>query len=421
MNVWILQTGEPLHCDLDDSRPMRAINLANALVDLGHHVTLWSSCFYHQKKCHRSLKRKIINISPLLEIRLIPSPGYKRNIGLDRLWDHAVLAYNLKNWLSENQSPPDVAFIGYPPIEVAAIMTKWLSARNVPSLLDVKDQWPDIFINAFPKKLKRIGSILLYPYFFLAKNTMRSTNGIVTMAQGFLEWTNAFAERSVTQYDIISPLTPPPVHLSKIDLQQAKLWWETKGINTQTDESIFRIIFIGTLSSAFDFSTIADAAKILLKTNNNIQFIICGDGPKKTEIENLMKGIPNIYFPGWIDSNKIKVLASYSNVFIAPYRNTDDFIRSIPNKILDALSLGLPIITPLSGEVEILIKKNELGLYYTDAQSLADSINTLYQDKKLIKQMSANSAETFKNQFSFEKVYSTLACHLEKIALLNTH
>ena len=50
MNIWIFQSGEPLHSDNDNSRPMRAMNLANTLVIKGHNVVIWSSAFYHQKK-----------------------------------------------------------------------------------------------------------------------------------------------------------------------------------------------------------------------------------------------------------------------------------------------------------------------------------------------------------------------------------
>jgi hypothetical protein len=47
--VWVFQTGEPLHIDGNNARPMRAMNLSNALVQSGHRVVLWSSAFYHQE------------------------------------------------------------------------------------------------------------------------------------------------------------------------------------------------------------------------------------------------------------------------------------------------------------------------------------------------------------------------------------
>ena len=126
LTVWILQTGEPLHSDDGSPRPMRAMNLANALVEKGHKVVLWSSGFYHQEKRHRSRSFEKIRINDKLEIRLIPSPGYKRNVSITRLVDHFVLALNLKKQLDLQKVLPDVAFVGYPPIESAFVMTRWL-------------------------------------------------------------------------------------------------------------------------------------------------------------------------------------------------------------------------------------------------------------------------------------------------------
>ena len=43
MKVWILQTGEPLHCDEGSPRPMRAINLSNKTGDF---VLLYEKKYY---------------------------------------------------------------------------------------------------------------------------------------------------------------------------------------------------------------------------------------------------------------------------------------------------------------------------------------------------------------------------------------
>lgn len=419
MKVWILQTGEPLHCDNDNARPMRAMNLANALVNAGHHVTLWSSAFYHQKKQHRTKEFKKIIINEQLEILLLPSPGYEKNIGLARLWDHLILAINLKKQLKDQTLLPDVAFIGYPPIETAFVLSNYLAKKKIPTILDIKDQWPTIFVDALPKKARFIGSILFYPYFFMAKKTMKESSGISTMAQGFLEWATEFSKRKMNPFDIISPLTAASDGYSHEQLQQAHQWWHEKKSLNISDSSIFRIIFIGTLSPAFDFQTIAEAAKQLLQDNEKIQIIICGDGSEKENIENIFKDAKNIYLAGWIDRTKINVLASYSHAFIAPYKNTDNFIRNIPNKILDALSLGLPILTPLSGEVEKLVKNNNIGLYYDNAHSLAHSIKYLISNHNVNKKISSNAKQLYNDQFSYEKVYGDLVKHLENIVSTN--
>jgi len=116
LTVWILQTGEPLHIDEGSPRPMRAMNLSNKLVESGHEVVLFSSAFSHQKKEHRTKNYKIHKVNNNLEIRLIPSCGYKKHIGLGRLIDHAQMAWNLREILKREKTPPDIVFIGYPPI-----------------------------------------------------------------------------------------------------------------------------------------------------------------------------------------------------------------------------------------------------------------------------------------------------------------
>ena len=130
MYVWIFQSGEPLHSDKDNYRPMRCMNLANTLVKRGHSVLLLSSSFFHQKKFHRSKNYKEIKINKSLKILLIPSPGYKKNLSISRLFDHLVLAFNLARILKLQTKFPDVAFIGYPPIETAYVLVKWLKKKK---------------------------------------------------------------------------------------------------------------------------------------------------------------------------------------------------------------------------------------------------------------------------------------------------
>ena len=101
LTIWILQTGEPLHIDAHNPRPMRAMNLSDKLVEAGHSVVLWSSAFNHQKKLHRNVKYKTYKVNPDLEVRLIPSCGYKSHIGIGRLIDHAQMAWNLRQALKQ--------------------------------------------------------------------------------------------------------------------------------------------------------------------------------------------------------------------------------------------------------------------------------------------------------------------------------
>ena len=228
LTVWIFQTGEPVHSDVGDYREMRAMNLANAIIESGHKVVIWTTSFFHQEKKHRSLYSCEYKISDNLCIKLISSPGYQSNIGIDRLWDHALLAKNLNSELLKEITLPDVAFVGYPPIEFAYIAIKWLKARKVPVMIDVKDQWPHIFTQPFPKLLKPLIIILLLPYYYMGYITLRNANAFSTMSQSFLDWMRNFSGKNPTPYDCITPLTSFRNRHSQENLDKANEWWLNK-------------------------------------------------------------------------------------------------------------------------------------------------------------------------------------------------
>jgi len=394
---------------------MRAMNLANALVSREHQVTLWSSAFYHQEKRHRTHQYQQIKVNELLDIRLIPSRGYEGNIGLGRLIDHAELALNLRKLLKREQTVPDVAFVGYPPIEFAYVALKWMKAHGVPTLLDVKDQWPHIFIEPFPWWLRPFAKFAFYPYFYVGRKTLREATAFCTMAQGFLDWMSRFSGRPLSSLDCIAPLSSVPQNLTDECVNDAVAWWKTHGV---IDDGRKRFFFVGSFSQAFDFLPVAKAARQAYDTGLDWQFVICGDGAKAEYLSELFSGLSNVVLPGWADRPKVEALACMSLVGLAPYRNTPDFINSVPNKVIDYLSLGKPIASPLEGEVAALIKHHHVGLAYGQSSTggLFDQLMRACHDETNMKQISENASILYDTHFSGEKVYKSLAEKLESLS-----
>ncbi len=416
MNVWLLQTGEPLHIDEGNPRPMRAMNLSNALVAAGHRVVLWSAAFHHLEKRHRSRVAATYKVNDFLEIRLIPSRGYRKNIWLGRLIDHAQMAWNLRRMVRQESVLPDVAFIGYPPIETAAFLAPWLACQGVPVLLDVKDQWPKLFLEAFPQRLRALGTLLVAPYFGLASRAMKAATGISAMADAYVDWATRFARRNRNAFDAVFPLTSPMSRISRTELESARQWRAKMGFAKEGDT---RILFVGTFVSVFDFGPVCETAKRLLENGNKVQFILCGDGAFIKGVRELMAGLPNVHFPGWVDQPKIEALAECSHAMIAPYLNIENFTMNIPNKIIDALSLGLPILCPLEGEVAKLISRHDVGLRYGEkaGRSFYDCIQILLEDPEARNRMSRNALELYREKYTYEMVYGGMVDHLEKMSL----
>lgn len=414
MHVWIFQTGEPIHIDLGQPRPMRAMNLANILVQEGHRVTLWTSAFHHQQKTHRSRLAESHRVNDLLEIRLIPSNGYKRNISFGRLYDHFQLALRLGRELKHEKVAPDIGFVGYPPIEFAYVATRWLKSKNIPMVLDAKDQWPHIFIDASPRSLRGVVFLIFLPYFVLGRAALRNSTAFSSVSQSFLHWMESYSGRSLSEDDIVAPLSPIAERIGPLDRQDAELFW--RKLSIYGNDKI-RFVFVGSLSQAFDFDPISELAKKAEKGGLDWEFIICGDGPERRNVEELFSGCHNAIFPGWVDRAQISVVMRYSTMGLAPYKRSKDFLDSIPNKIIDYLSYETPILTSLSGEVGSLIRQHNCGLVYSksDAEQLFIQVQTLVSDANRLRMMGSCANQIFNKMFAGEAVYKKLAYDLERL------
>lgn len=391
------------------------MNLANSLVSRGHEVVLWSSAFFHQEKRHRCREFQSLVVSRKLTINLIPSPGYTRNIGFGRLFDHAQLARNLSRLLNmKTFDPPDIAFVGYPPIETAAVMLRWLSKRGVPSVVDVKDQWPSLFLEPFPNAIRPLARMALAPYFYFARRALRDATAFCSMSPGFLNWMSAFSGRSLCDHDLVTPLSAPPLRVGPDDLAEANNWWAARGVSCANKK---RFSFVGSLSPAFDFSLIRDVAARFQNEGVDCQFVICGDGGAADEIHSMMAGLSNVIFPGWIDAPKIEALALCSTGSLAPYRNTCNFMDNIPNKILDSFSHGLPIVTTLTGAVRRLLEAEKTGFYVETLEGAYEIMLHLLNDDAFRSDVAERAKQLYRRKFSCEEVYSGLAINLEKLAV----
>ena len=79
--------------------------------------------------------------------------------------------------------------------------------------------------------------------------------------------------------------------------------------------------------------------------------------------------------------------------------------------------LGLPILSPLKGEVAVLIKNNKVGFNYSENMPLSDCIQFLLDNDKMQKKMSENAKKLYDEEFEFDKVYDSLVDHLEGMVI----
>lgn len=417
MKVWVFQTGEPLHTDLDLIRPMRAMNISDKLIEHGHEVVLWSSAFYHQKKFHRSQTFESLSISERLQVNLIPSKGYKNNIGIDRIIDHFELGNNLACEL-KNIDPsqfPDVAFVGFPPIEFAKAASDFLTQKNIPYMLDAKDMWPDYFVEKIPRIFRFLGRFIFAHWYHWSRIIFKNADAFSTISQGYLDWMYKMGERGSSDFDCVSPTSTSYADFDAIDDQRHIKNWQNRGIRLGEHKIIF---YAGTINKTLDLDPVLEVARKLDCSEELFRIVICGDGPEKEPLMRKFESLDSVIFTGWVDKEMLHTMAKNSLASLIPYRDSDTFALGIPNKLSDALSMGIPVISCLGGEVKNLIHEYDIGSFYSQKSSdeLFYCVLEYLRSPEMVARQSANAKKLYQKSFDASVIYENLAIKLEYLA-----
>ena len=63
-------------------------------------------------------------------------------------------------------------------------------------MLDVKDNWPENFLEPFPKRIRLIAELFLLPYFILSKYIFINSKYISSITESFIIWIKNFSDKN---------------------------------------------------------------------------------------------------------------------------------------------------------------------------------------------------------------------------------
>jgi glycosyltransferase involved in cell wall biosynthesis len=109
------------------------------------------------------------------------------------------------------------------------------------------------------------------------------------------------------------------------------------------------IAFAGRLSKEKGVELLAEAAKLLPEYT----FMIAGDGPDKSLLEN----IDNVKLEGFLSGEKLVEFMSKAKVFVVP----SIWYENCPLSILEVQCMGIPVVTMKSGGMAELVKDGVTG------------------------------------------------------------
>jgi len=416
IKVWVITVGEPLPVDGEHVRLYRSGILSYLMAEENHEVTWWSSSFNHVEMKQRVEGDADIVLNKNLTLTLLRGPGYRRNVSLRRMLDHMLVARAFRK-LARKRNRPDVILVSYPTIELSWEAVKFGREFNIPVVVDIRDLWPDIFEQALPRGMKRFTHALFLPLNRKARKIFRSATAVAGITDEIVDWGLGKGGRRRSEMDRSFPFGYDAPDALSADKAAAVEFWRGHGVSAND----WNICFFGTLGRQFDMPTVIGAARKLVEQYPQVRFIICGEGELKGHFQDLAGDLLTVLFPGWVDRVQIRALMEMSRMGLAPYYSSRDFLMSLPNKPIEYMSAGLPILSTVGGVLGDLILQHDIGAVCErpDSESLAAQIASLIEDPVRIGRMGKASRALFERRFDARVVYPQFSLFLQEIARNN--
>lgn len=411
MHVWIVATYEPLPIVDENARLLRCGLLAEALVRAGHSVTWWTSTFHHVQKRNRFEQSTNVNVSESYQIRMLYGPPYKRNVSLARVRHNRAIAAAFESAVTAATDTPDVIFACVPTLELAERAVLQAKARGAPIVIDTRDKWPDLFLNAFPRWVRPLARQALFTEFRRARRIFSAATGLSAVSVSYLEWALRYAGRPRSERDGVFRLGYPPTTQGALEAahRYAQKFRNDHGISPTT----LVATYVGMFGRTADLTTVIEAARLLL--SEEIRIVLVGDGDTAAGLRKRASGLPNIIFTGWLGNEETRGVLKASDLGLAAYGKAAT--QSLPNKPFEYMASGLPILSSLPGELANILAAESLGVTYSPGSvlELRDHLQWFAEHVDERRRMGARSEALFKAQLSATTIYPSLVRYLESI------
>jgi glycosyltransferase involved in cell wall biosynthesis len=164
------------------------------------------------------------------------------------------------------------------------------------------------------------------------------------------------------------------------------------------------ITFVGRLIYAKGVQDLISAFSRIKDTAPEVKLLIVGDGPYRAELEKLAQQTDchsSILFSGQRNQDEVIDTLSATDIFVNP-----SYSEGLPTSVMEAASIGLPIIaTDVGGTREIIADyKTGILIKAANTSQLEQKLRELLTNTQLRKELGANARIFVEQKFNWEKI-----------------
>jgi glycosyltransferase involved in cell wall biosynthesis len=324
-----------------------------------NNVTLVTSNFLHSTKRFRNNSEEFNNTK--YKIVIVNETGYKKNVGMQRIYSHWIFRRNLLKFLNNADCQYDYIYCAYPMMGSAHAAGEFARKNKIPFVLDVQDIWPDAFKFYF-KRFGILTDLALFPCKVFADIIYGKANYLVAVSDTYLQ--RAQKVNQITKKSIC-------VYIG-VDLSNFDRHFNNENKVVPRVDDVLTCVYIGALSHSYDIETVIKAVKVAEDKGINIRFLVLGDGPLKNRFHQLATSLnAPVEFFGYLSYENMCSVLSVSDVAINAINKGAS--QSITNKIGDFLASGLAMLNSSENkEFVSMVNRHVFGLR-ADAKLISHS------------------------------------------------
>lgn len=373
----------------------RAYNVAKGLSSLGHKVTVVTAFpHYPSGKISRKYRFKPLSVERLESFKVfrtwvppLASIGVFRRLIL-------FLSFCISSlFVLPFVGSVDIAWAANPNIFSVFSALFYKRTKGCSVVQNVDDLWPEVLY-----ELNMIGpGFLRRSAEYVSKFTYKMSDAITPISP-------AYIDVITSKYGI----SPKKMHVipAGVDYDKFALWNSNTEIKEKVD--VFKVLYIGALSPAYDFDQVMKAAK-LLSSMRSIKFIIQGGGDLASSLKSKVKemGLSNVAVVlKIVNRDQVVEALHHANVLLLPLNGSRFIEMGISSKLYEYQAAGKPIVCCSSGQPARYVSETKCGIVVKPGNyvGLANAIIRLYQNKEEAKNFGEAGRYFAMENLSLEKI-----------------
>ncbi|MCW3997523.1 MAG: glycosyltransferase family 4 protein [Candidatus Bathyarchaeota archaeon] len=329
-------------------------------------------------------------------INIIPAFSTNRLYPIDNWFFNKTIARYAKNIIADVYESHTVS--GY---QFIKILRK--QKRKEPFIQTIHGVLADEYLQAaktrYPSLQAKIANLVMWRLSKLEKQAAKKANLIITIS-------NYTKNKIIELYSIKKEkirIVP-----NGVDLQKFKPLDKQIKIKNQ-----FRVknrpclLFVGRLIPRKGLSFLVQAAKQIIKEENQTIFLIVGEGPQKNQLISDLKRnrlLKNFIFLGDVKEKDLPLIYNCADIFVFPSIQEAQGIA-----LLEAQATSKPVVSFNTGGISETVLDQETGILIDpDSNKLAITILKLLKNKELREKMGKKGREFVSENFTWDKCSKAL-------------